>query len=84
MISTVVVVNEETSIFFGRSKISFLYVCLVVLITLSELEQQSDIIEALKPINAFRPNVFNVLSSKNSLLLELKILGKCFLNLLTI
>ena len=27
MISTVVVVNEETSIFFGRSKISFLYVC---------------------------------------------------------
>ena len=27
MISTGVVVNEETSIFFGRSKISFLYVC---------------------------------------------------------
>ena len=27
MISTAVVVNEETSIFFGRSKISFLYVC---------------------------------------------------------
>ena len=27
MISTAVGVNEETSIFFGRSKISFLYVC---------------------------------------------------------
>ena len=31
----------------------FLYVCLVVLITLNELEKQSDITAELNPINPF-------------------------------